>query len=45
MEAAEPQLIDYKAGAARPSDLTIDDRESSRWECYQWERRRSEYRT
>jgi hypothetical protein len=29
-EAAEPQLIDYKAGAIRLSDLTADDRESYR---------------
>jgi hypothetical protein len=27
-EAAEPQLIDYKAGAIRLSDLTTDDQES-----------------
>jgi hypothetical protein len=44
-EAAEPQLIDYKAGAIRLSDLTADDRESCPWECDRWERRRSEYRT
>jgi hypothetical protein len=43
-EATEPQLIDYKAGAIRLSDLTADDRESYRWECDRWERRRSEYR-
>ncbi|KAF1827994.1 hypothetical protein BDW02DRAFT_454583, partial [Decorospora gaudefroyi] len=42
-EAAEPQLIDYQAGATRLSDLTADDRESYRWECDRWERRRSEY--
>jgi hypothetical protein len=44
-EATEPQLIDYKAGAIRLSNLTADDRESYRWECDRWERRRSEYRT
>ncbi|KAF1936461.1 hypothetical protein EJ02DRAFT_86655 [Clathrospora elynae] len=44
-EAAEPQLIDYQAGAVRLSDLTADDRECYRWECDRWERRHSEYRT
>ncbi|KAI1507131.1 hypothetical protein Ptr86124_013934 [Pyrenophora tritici-repentis] len=44
-EAPEPQLIDYQAGATRLSNLTADDRESYRWECDRWERRRSEYRT
>jgi hypothetical protein len=44
-EATEPQLIDYNTGAIRLSDLTADDRESYRWECDRWERRRSEYRT
>ncbi|KAF2022901.1 hypothetical protein EK21DRAFT_105570 [Setomelanomma holmii] len=44
-EASEPQLIDYQAGATRLSDLTANDRESYRWECDRWERRRSEYRT
>jgi hypothetical protein len=44
-EATEPRLIDYQAGAVRLSDLTADDRESYRWECDRWERRRSEYRT
>ncbi|UPX17727.1 uncharacterized protein EKO05_0008067 [Ascochyta rabiei] len=44
-EAAEPQLIDYQVGATRLSDLTAEDRESYQWECDQWERRRSEYRT
>jgi hypothetical protein len=43
-EATEPQLIDYKAGAVRLSDLTADNRESYRWECDRWERRRSECR-
>ncbi|KAF2022956.1 hypothetical protein EK21DRAFT_105547 [Setomelanomma holmii] len=33
------------AGAIRLSGLTADDRESYRWECDRWERRRSEYRT
>ncbi|EFQ88952.1 hypothetical protein PTT_14950, partial [Pyrenophora teres f. teres 0-1] len=33
------------AGATRLSALTADDRESYRWECDRWERRRSEYRT
>jgi hypothetical protein len=45
IEATEPQLIDYRAGAIRLSNLTTDDRESYRWECDRWERRRSEYRT
>jgi hypothetical protein len=44
-EATEPQLIDYNARAIRLSDLTADDRESYRWECDRWERRRSEYCT
>jgi hypothetical protein len=44
-EAAEPQLIDYKARAIRLSDLTTYNRESYRWECDRWERRRSECRT
>ena len=44
-ESPEPQLIDYQAGATRLSDLTADNRESYRWECDRWERRRSEYRT
>jgi hypothetical protein len=30
IEATEPQLIDYRAGAIRLSDLTADDRESYR---------------
>ncbi|KAK1918636.1 hypothetical protein P3342_001685 [Pyrenophora teres f. teres] len=41
----DPQLTDYMAGATRLSALTADDRESYRWECDRWERRRSEYRT
>ncbi|EFQ89670.1 hypothetical protein PTT_13975 [Pyrenophora teres f. teres 0-1] len=44
-EDVEPQLTDYMAGATRLSALTADDRESYRWECDRWERRRSEYRT
>ena len=44
-EAAEPQLFNYTAGAIRLSDLTANDRESYRWECDRWERRRSEYLT
>jgi hypothetical protein len=44
-ESPEPQLIDYQAGATRLSDLTADNRESYRWECDRWERRRSEHRT
>ena len=43
-EPHEPQLIDYQAGATKLSDLTADSRESYRWECDRWERRRSEYR-
>jgi hypothetical protein len=44
-EPSEPQLIDYNARATRLSDLSADDRESYRWECDRWERRRSEYLT
>ncbi|KAI1515887.1 hypothetical protein KJE20_13861 [Pyrenophora tritici-repentis] len=44
-EATGPQLTHYQAGAVRLSNLTADDRESYRWECDRWERRRSEYRS
>ena len=43
-EPPEPQLTDSKAGATKLSDLAADDRESYRWECDRWERRRTEYR-
>ncbi|EDU46041.1 predicted protein [Pyrenophora tritici-repentis Pt-1C-BFP] len=36
------QYINPNAGATRLSDLTADDRESYRWECDRWERRRSD---
>ena len=44
-EPPEPQLIEYNARATKLSDLSADDRESYRWECDRWERRRTEYRT
>ncbi|KAF2750048.1 hypothetical protein M011DRAFT_509319 [Sporormia fimetaria CBS 119925] len=40
-EPPEPQLTDYKAGATKLSELPADDRESYRWECDRWERRRT----